>query len=408
MKTNINIAITKINWFYLFLLIIWVPLQIIFLKFDGAGRSIFLLSIGTTLLNFSCKTYRKIFVSPLSLLWLVWIVYSIVNSVFHNSYAVRDFANVFSFISGLLNPYLAMLSSAFVFSRYRKKSAMIVFFALCLYTLMGAFMMEGGLVYGSALNGAVNLGNELALNAIFIIFFAGILVKEHVVARFPMGMIILFVVALSFILAERKAIAALFIIILFFLATEIKHYFNIIFILSISIIIMLIANETLSDYLIVERFKNVSEEGAGAVYFSSNHFFSFLGDRLYYYYEGSILFLRHFVTGIGLENFMQYTGYNQRIHSEIMVQAAECGIIGLLLFVLFFFFLFKSVSINRYYDIKRIKDIKILSRGTLLAILFICIYSWIYDGIIYFIVFGVCLSFSYSREFLIARNNTYK
>lgn len=375
-----------INCLYIILTIIWVPLQKVFLHFDGAGRTIMIASFFIFLYNLNSANFRRILKSRISILWFVWIIIAFVNTVLHDSPAVQGRAEMLSFVAGLTEPYILMLCTAYTFTQNRKLTLLALLVAVGVYTFIGAFMMEGGLVYGSSILGADNLGNDLALHALFLIALTGLLFYYKVVNGRFLIVSFVFVLGLVFILAERKALLASFVIILFFIISVSNSYKTIILLLCSIVLMVLLMWPYISKSLVVERISGIKDYSLDVP-----AYLLFLGDRVYYYLEGFKLFVENPVTGIGLENFMVYTGYNQRIHSEIMVQITECGLIGFLLYCMFYISIFKSVLKEEH--VKRCRSIRIFVFGIILAILFISTCSWTYDGCIYFVFFGLCIAF---------------
>ena len=79
---NNRSAVSFYNLIFIFISIIWIPVQRYYLHFDGAGRSILILSIIAVLLNFSSFVkLKRLFRSPPFICWTLLVVYSLVNSV---------------------------------------------------------------------------------------------------------------------------------------------------------------------------------------------------------------------------------------------------------------------------------------------------------------------------------------
>jgi len=337
------------------------------------------------LYNLGSRQFIRILKSKISILWLIWIIIAIINTAIHDSPAVQGRAEMVSFVAELIEPYVIMLCTAYAFTLNRRLSLLALLAAVGIYTFIGAFMMEGGLVYSSSISGADNLGNDLALHALFLIALVGLLFYYKAVSsRFLMVSFVV-VLGLVFVLAERKALAAALIIVLFFIISASNSYKTIFILLCSTVFVALLMWPYISHFQIVERMRELKDYSVDVP-----AYLFFLGDRAYYYLEGFNLFVDNPVTGIGLENFMIYTGYHQRIHTEIMVQIAECGLIGFSLYCLFYISIFKSIIKEKYS--KRCRSIRIFVFGIILAILFISLCSWTYDGCIYFVFFGLCLA----------------
>ena len=120
-------------------------------------------------------------------------------------------------------------------------------------------------------------------------------------------------------------------------------------------------------------------------------FLTLMGDRARQYVEGWLFFLQNPWTGIGLRKYAEVNSYWQDsggvLHTEYIVQLAECGIIGSILFLVFYFGMIKRLFT------KESNSIKIVLRSTLLAIIAVNFVAWTYDSISYFIVYGMIYAF---------------
>ncbi len=115
---------------------------------------------------------------------------------------------------------------------------------------------------------------------------------------------------------------------------------------------------------------------------------NFLGDRAYFYIEGWELFKENPICGIGINNFVVIAQSELPIHSEYIVQLCECGIIGCILFVLFY------ASLLRYSrGIKGDIRHKILFTGYLRSVIFLGLMAWTYQFTYYFICFGIIIGY---------------
>jgi O-antigen ligase len=113
-----------------------------------------------------------------------------------------------------------------------------------------------------------------------------------------------------------------------------------------------------------------------------------MGDRAFMYDCGWDLFLEHPLTGIGLLNFrlQNALGIDLVLHSEYMVQICECGIIGSILFLIFYYGMAKRI-IQLLISGENRQDTLVLL-ATFVGFLMMSFFAWTYTSIYYFVFFG--------------------
>ena len=115
-----------------------------------------------------------------------------------------------------------------------------------------------------------------------------------------------------------------------------------------------------------------------------------LGDRSVYYFEGWRIFKDHPWFGVGRDNYILYNSYGPLVcHVEIMAQLAEGGIIGSLLFLLFYLSLYRK-SAKKIFAPKWDKADIVYLAGPFFVIL-ISLASYTSFRCIYFIPLATCL-----------------
>ena len=140
-----------------------------------------------------------------------------------------------------------------------------------------------------------------------------------------------------------------------------------------------------------ERLQNITE--TGKIFNTTNtQSFNYLGDRAYFYIQGTTIFLENPITGIGLNNFTQVNQSNYRLHSEYMVQITEGGVVGSSFFLLFNLWILLNLF-KSYKDKSDLQTIILVLLGGFAAILFINITAWTYQFSHYFICFGIIISY---------------
>ena len=101
------------------------------------------------------------------------------------------------------------------------------------------------------------------------------------------------------------------------------------------------------------------------------------------------MFLQNPWTGIGINNFCWQNNYHEGLpfHTEYMVQLAECGIIGTLIFIVFYYGMLKRLLICYRKKLAR-KEVIILM-ATFFAFVVINLVAWTYTNANYFMMYGI-------------------
>ena len=116
------------------------------------------------------------------------------------------------------------------------------------------------------------------------------------------------------------------------------------------------------------------------------------------------IFIEHPWFGVGLSNFQIETGYPLPIHSEYIVQLCEGGIVGSILFIMFYLNILKCI-ISVKTSNKDNLGIYLLFLSLFLTVCFINLTAWTYQFSHYFICFGLIIGKSFS---LMGRGFAYK
>ena len=396
-----KINLSSLNYFYILLSIIWIPLQKSIFVIDGAGRSLIFFTIITSLLNLSDKKSRRLIYSKPIIFWGIWVIYSICNSYlkgFHLEGSITNF-----FIFQLLLPYLVMLITARELIINKKK--IIRFFIIVFLThFILTFLAYGNKLFDPTLRSTDSFVNVLALNMIFLIFFSSLMYANRwfkLRHALVLTSLVLFIILLT---QTRKALGASMIFIVFFLLSKVKFSLLNLFktsIFSVSLYFGFIF--LLNNSEIGERLTEIEEVGIKGN--TTNYeWLNFLGDRILFYIEGWDLFLQNPFTGIGLTNFSYISDFEIVIHSEYMVQLTENGIIGVFLFMLFNVFIVKKL-INSLNNTKLNSHLSLILLGGVTGILFINFTAWTYAFPQYFAVFGVIIGYNFLNKQKIIKTN---
>lgn len=375
------------NYFFIAIVLLWAPLQGTIMTFDAKGRILFALTVIAFIVNYNKQVFKKMLFSKPIIIWIIWVIYSAINMMskgFHNEYLSPSFY----IITKLFMPLVIMSVCAYEYNKNNYKLTKTLLYIFCIYSIIGFFFMTINRSHTS--DGAATLGNLLALNNLFIIFYAGLLYKwgELSAVKFIGFLVFVFVVIIAS--ATRKALGAATILLLFVVLSNMR--FNAKSFLSVLLLALTLyvgTNYIMKNTLMGERL-SMTEEAGEKFNTSNNLFLNFLGDRALFYIVGTELFYEHPISGIGLLNFTEETGTDYRIHSEYMVQLAENGLIGSTLFILFYVSLISAIFKYRRHSIFAKTTGNILLGGVV-AILFISFTAWTYDFCMYFACLGTII-----------------
>ncbi len=386
--------VSSYNLFYLFVCIIWVPLQQYYLHVDGAGRTIMLLSTMAVLLNFASLIKRNsVFHSTPFLLWTMLVFYSFINSMFKgfdSPYGTLEYI-----WNNFLMPYIFLLIAIIEFNNDRFFALKIILIAQLLYMLMGVMHMSSGNYDRLA---AEELGNILPLTAACSFYVASLLycykkLRGNWILLCALLILVLYIILLT---ATRKALGIVVIILIGTVLQRINRFsVKTLFILFLSIVVFYVGIDyLLANTLIGERL--LEESGKYDVQLSSipvvNDFLmKLLGDRALLYQMAFDIFPQHPITGIGLNNFMNMAQSDYRMHSEYMVQLCENGIIGFSLLIVFYFLLYKGILNNR-----KVGDNNLIYLFGLFVVLFVNLTAWTYNMQYIMVIYAILISSIYS------------
>ena len=381
--------IYNFNIFYLFIIIVWPAIKNNFLSFDGAGRIEILFTFIAIIIN-----YKIFFKVPKAMyFWLAWIIYCVI-SIHYKGYGFVDYPFNLWLPHKLIIPIVAMITVYSAASTKYEEFIRILFIYILIFAVIGSVVMS---LNASALKsdyGENTLSNGY-LNSMIVIFPISVLMFKAKKINSVSLLLISFMVLYGIILSgERKALAGLFIMIFgFFLSnnTSLKPKS------VISIVLLTIIAYYSVDYAIenTQAGSRLSEDYISSEY-QDNLFLKLVGNRALMYVEGFNFFLQEPLTGLGLTNFISYSVDSRHIlHTEYMVQLAECGIIGSILFLFFYGSMIVRL-IKAYFDRKN-RATTVIYITTLLAILVIAFTGWIYDCHVYFIFYGLLFAYCDSK-----------
>ena len=384
-----QMRLSKINYFYILISIIWTPFQKGLLTIDGAARSLFILTILIFILNLNDRLSRRLIISKPISIWGILIIFSAVNLYFKGYYGENSIIEFI--ILQLLLPFNVLFIVAREIIINEIKTVSLIFKAFLLH-LIFSIIAYGTLLLNPSLRQSDSYVNILSLNIIFLLYFS---ILGYLHKLYKLKTVLLFFSISSFVVIltqTRKAFVALVIFAIFGLLPKFKFTFLRVFGFLLTLIIFAISiNFIIENTDIGSRFLEIETVGEAANT-SDTEALNFLGDRVYFYIEGWRLFSDNPITGLGLTNFIYQSQLGKTIHSEYMVHLTENGIIGFLIFLIFIINLGKGL----YRNIKNNKEetnYYIFLLGGFIGVLLICFTAWIYSFPQYFVLFGVAIGY---------------
>lgn len=406
------------NYFFISIVLLWQPLQGTVINFDGKGRILIFFTIMSFIINCKRRMFQKLLYSKPIGIWLIWCVYVTLNTYIQGyEQSQTSFFN-FALIQ-VFCPCMIMAVSAYEYIIDARKLLRILLWVFLIYAFIGTFVMDIG--YMAEKEGAVSvntLGNILALNVMMLIFWSGFLYCRKEMTLRTTIILILFAVGIIVVSATRKALGAGVIMIIALMLSQVKLTFNSFIKMIFPILILYYGFIYVMNNTQMGERLDMMEETAGDMQerydIGDNFFLKAVGDRAPQYVLGTQLFIKNPINGIGLKNFPRKSGFPYFLHSEYMVQICECGIIGCILFVMFYVNIIRRL-LGKYKKGGAYRQIAIMLLGTMVALLFTYLTAWTYSFPFYFVVLGSMVGFTFSAEInqkcIIYRyedSNTYK
>ena len=360
----------------------------------GVGRHIpYYLSI--VCLGVNVYYSKRIFNTPY-IYWFLWVVFAILNTYFKGG-QLEQSGTQLSVFCQIFSNFVLLYVVSLEFQRNRIYLLKFIIVCLLIYAF-GSFFSVTSILGGREL--AFD-GNTTILMIMFLPMF-GMLLFQY--KRLSMPMLLLYiVVALYFIVvgATRKAIGGLAIVGFLFVLSRVdfRSFKAIMFVIIAFVVVYFAFDYMMENTVLGERLEEgVDRDDLFVPYELRDHwFFSFVGDRGRYYFLGWKCFINNFWTGLGLKNYMMYDPEGHTLHTEYMVQFAECGLIGFTLYVLFMGWMAYNLL---YIFFKIEKRETLIYAGIYGAILFISFTAWTYQFPIYFIVFGVIIGYCKDKRLI--------
>lgn len=370
--------LSLLNYIFIAVMFLWSSLQS-FTAFDGAGR----IPIILTFIVFIGNLGQRIdFLRPPFLYHVFWFLYVI---ILYFIFGLEEDSLPFYFFAGIFE---CVVLSYVAYKEFLKDGERVLNYIIWILSIRTLIILTSGSLNEDSGRMHFFGGNGFALTMVPFSFIAFLkFIRKEM--RLPILLALLSVIIyVPVVCATRKAFAGIAIVLVF----VILSYLDFRSIKSFGAILLMVmailgGRFLLNNSVLGERFENESVAGKSLVK-EENFFTDFVGDRTDQYVLGWRLFQEHPFTGVGLNNFSRVTGYPYQLHTEYMVQFAECGIIGVFFFFLYYTKLFRSAI---YVYRKRERHVGALMIGFICAELFICFTAWMYVSGPMFVCYGIIM-----------------
>lgn len=387
-------------YFYLALVILWIPISLI-TGIDGMGR----IKIATTIvlvgyLLFKKRSYLSNFFSERCVVILaVLIIYMIANYLIlyelpHNPAPHERLFKVLT----LIYPFMILLV---VYTEIIEgRSGKVINVILCSYyawiLLLVVYMGRAVTIMERMTLEGID-SNDFGLVSSLVIFMLYLRIRYFNMNPTKGIMLAILPLVLIIFTSSRTAMGCVCIVVALIMI-DYLHNLNFInfakILLSLAIIF--------GGFLYVQENTNLGKRIAYTTSQTENYrglkthtVLDKMGDRGVFYYYGYKAWKEEPVFGIGLGNFKTRNIFGGLVcHSEYMVQLCECGIIGIFLYLLYLFMLWRRI---RYFPFSGIFLRKRVLYGALIMVLLVDTFFWSYDRLYIFILYGLIIGFTSNK-----------
>ena len=381
--------VEKLNVLYLGLIILWPVIKQVFLNIDGANRLETIFSVIVIIAN-----RKNILKCPNAMyFWMAWIVYNLINTYYKGFYIEGYPYSVWAPYR-LFVPLVVMLIAYQTALYGRTDLYKKLFYFFFIYVLLGAVGLTSSAAHDVGTRVSNAMGNIYFNTLILSATYAAICFYKKNVSTSLCYCLFCFSFVIIVLSGERKGLLGLLIILFGFLYAKhagkgLKSIF--------AMIVLFIVGYIGISYLM--QFTTAGARMSDAMAYtdySDNWFLKMMGDRAVMYVEGWDSFLHNIWTGVGIMNGSRVIiGLKIMFHTEYMVQLAECGLIGFILFMFFYISMIKK-SIGMTF-LPYEKQTSCIILFTLMAIISINFVAWTFDNTFYFMFFGIL--FAHSDKF---------
>lgn len=344
------------------------------------------------LANLHDKTFRYVLVKTPVMLWLLWCIYSFIN--WYLAGVLPENGTLMGFVCQHFMIPLAMLIMVYYEGMKDLKGTILtIVLALCVYMLMG-LTMQNMAGTGSGTNwsarGGEQLGNSLPLNACVLVFTVLFARVHEWIKSWHLYMAVILGLVAIFSVATRKALGGVMILFVFYIAAKmmsfsVKRFVGLLFLCGT---LYLSFSWVMDNTLIGKRMNEIEKVGK-----ESNKtdiaILNKLGDRASHYILGWEVFQKHPVTGIGIKNSNRLFHMRYPLHTEYMVQLAENGIVGTVIWLLFIGSILRVIWQSQRH---KSRSVLLVCLSGMVCILFLDLTTWTYEFPRYFAIYGLVLA----------------
>ena len=390
------------SWLFLFLscitifILIWDALFVWYFQLDALGRIPFAILVFSSLVIFPIAK-KLLFRSPISI-YFILAIYMIINGVILQGYMNYDIGKkgIFILFTDLLEPAIFMFICAYMAYTNFDKTLTIINIGLYFYCIL--CLSNGSMDLDDRFTGGLN-ANEMAIRACFCYF--GILLailrnKKSILLLIVLALVPLYLILLS---GSRTALVTILVVTFFSLFEIIdkKNKSSIFFLVIGMTLFLLVAWYVVTHTLIGERLMSSSSQLDNTVYLTGT-FWDKFGDRGIQYYNSWPFFLEHPIFGMGFHNWISINDYGLYFHSEWCVQYAECGLVGITLYLIFLISQAKSIRHAKQSENEKTRITSKTFLLVLIGVLLINAVSWTYNFHCVFAYFGLMVGFAKENE----------
>ena len=390
------------EYFYILIVLIWVPFQKLILKVDGAANTIIILTILLLSIQLKKKTfYKTAFKGPL-LVYSIWFVYAFSNTLVKGYYFDVPILTLFITI---FVPLILMVTISIEFVKNEKKLLNVVIIGM--YIAVVLILMFIGETNKGRAGGDLN-SNTIGTTATLLTML--LYLKFYKKSLKLLSFLLLAIIPIYTIISSGSRTAfggIIFLLIVHFIVNRSKNILITILKVSVGLILFIVPFYYVLDSTVLgDRLINTAEQSEGMDYQTGNPILDQFGDRGIFYYQGWIVFKEHPITGVGLGNFINYNELELAQHSEYMIQLSELGIIGFILFFLFYFQIFKKLKKIKKNSLDKSKKRQVeLYTSYMLIILLMITATRMYRVWFLFVVVGIVIGYINKNKLKPLNNN---
>lgn len=374
--------------------VLWTPLSVWYLHFDGAGRLTFAFLLFSFLLLMK-DIRRKSLKKPLSI-YVVLALYMIANGLMMNSAEAFPKDGNWIIITSISSPILSMLIIAYTANKNFDKTTKWIARGLFIYCCL--CLINSGYDSRERLNDDIN-ANEMALVAALDFGLLVLLyVRKTIKTRFiPLSVIPLVLIVES---GSKMGVGIVLIILLFLLYLK-SDFSNVKSAMKFNVFVALLVVGgwyIMNDTLVGERLQETTESYI-KLDMTTGTILDYYGDRGFQYFHSWPVFINHPIFGIGFHKWKLYNPTELVAHSEWIVQYVECGLVAWTLFVWFWISLLKKLIKVKKKSVNMENSTAIILLAILLSIIYANTVLWSYDNIGVFSIFALTFVFIQNHEY---------